>query len=80
MAEILKVTKRSVDRWRADAKKPKKKKTGRLPGRPSKLSGKQVKRLEKVLDKGAYAFGYMRELLDPGLDCSGDLEIIWRSL
>lgn len=58
VAEILDVTKRSVDRWRANAKKPKKKKATRPPGRPRKLSEKQVKRLEKALDKGAYAFGY----------------------
>ena len=58
VAEILEVTKRSVDRWQADAKKPKKKKAGRSPGRPRKLSEKKVKRLEKALDKGAYAFGY----------------------
>lgn len=58
VAEILEVTKRSVDRWQAETKKPKRKKTGRLPGRPSKLSGKQMKQLEKALDKGAYAFGY----------------------
>jgi transposase len=57
VAELVEVTKRSVDRWRAEAKKPKKK-TGRSPGRPRKLSAKQVKRLEKALDKGAYAFGY----------------------
>ena len=57
VAEILDVTKRSVDRWRANTKKPKKKAT-RPPGRPRKLSEKQVKRLEKALDKGAYAFGY----------------------
>ncbi len=41
VAEILEVTKRSVDRWQADAKKPKKKKAGRLPGRPRKLSAKR---------------------------------------
>jgi transposase len=58
VAEILEVTKRSVDRWQANAEKPKKKNAGRLPGRPSKLSGKQMKRLEKALDKGAYACGY----------------------
>jgi transposase len=58
VAEILEVTKRSVDRWQAEAKKPKRKKTSRLPGRPSKLSGKQMKQLEKALDKGASAFGY----------------------
>jgi transposase len=58
VAEILDVTKRSVDRWQADAKKPKKKRAERSPGRPRKLSDKQTKRLEKALDKGAYAFGY----------------------
>ena len=58
VAEILEVTKRSVDRWQVDAKKPKKKKAGRSPGRPRKLSTKQTKRQEKALDKGAYAFGY----------------------
>lgn len=58
VAEILEVTKRSVDRWRADEKKPHKKKAGRSPGRPRKLSAKQTKRLEKALDKGAYAVGY----------------------
>jgi transposase len=58
VAEILGVTRRSVNRWEQDAKHPKKKKATRLPGRPRKLSEKQVKRLEKALDKGAYAFGY----------------------
>jgi transposase len=58
VAEILEVTKRSVDRWQAEAKKPGKKKATRPVGRPRKLSAKQMKRLEKALDKGAYAFGY----------------------
>lgn len=58
VAEILDVTKRSVDRWQAEAKKPRKKKASRSPGRPRKLSAPQVKQLEKALDKGAYAFGY----------------------
>lgn len=58
VAEILEVTRRTVNRWQHDAKHPKKKKATRPPGRPRKLSKKQVKRLEKALDKGAYAFGY----------------------
>lgn len=58
VAEILGVTRRSVNRWEQDAKHPRKKKATRPPGRPRKLSEKQVKRLEKALDKGAYAFGY----------------------
>ena len=58
VAEILDVTRRSVNRWEQESKHPKKKKATRAPGRPRKLSEKQVKRLEKALDKGAYAFGY----------------------
>jgi len=58
VAEILGVTRRSVNRWEHESKHPKKKKATRPPGRPRKLSEKQVKRLEKALDKGAYAFGY----------------------
>jgi transposase len=59
VAEILNVTRRSVNRWQQEAKKPKKKKAKRPPGRPRKLSSKQLKRLEKALDKGVYAFGYV---------------------
>lgn len=58
VAEILQVTRRSVDRWLRDARHPRKKRASRPPGRPRKLSQKQEKRLEKALDKGAYAFGY----------------------
>ena len=58
VAEILEVTRRTVNRWQQEAKHAKKKKATRPPGRPRKLSEKQVKRLEKALDKGAYAFGY----------------------
>jgi len=58
VAEILDVTRRSVDRWLQEARHPKKKKAARPPGRPRKLSEKQVKRLEQALDRGAYTFGY----------------------
>src|SRR5512138_1613318 len=58
VAEILEVTRRTVNRWQQEARHPKKKKVTHPPGRPRKLSEKQVKRLEKALDKGAYAFGY----------------------
>jgi transposase len=58
VAEILKVTPRCVYRWRQEHKKPKRKKAPRLLGRPRKLTEKQVKRLEKALDQGAFAFGY----------------------
>lgn len=59
VAEILGVTRRTVDRWDAEARHPKKKKAKRLPGRPRKLSAKQVKQLEGALDQGAYAIGYL---------------------
>lgn len=58
VAEILNVTPSCVYRWRRESKKPRKKKATRLPGRPRKLSEKQLKRLEKALDTGAYSFGY----------------------
>jgi transposase len=59
VAEILKVTPRCVNRWRQEAKAPKRKKVARPPGRPRKLTQQQVKRLEKALDRGAYHFGYV---------------------
>lgn len=40
-------------------KKPKKKKRNHLSEFPSNLSEKKVRRLEKALDKGAFAFGHL---------------------
>jgi transposase len=61
VAELLGVTPRSVYRWRQESKQPKTKKAARPIGRPRKLTEKQVKRLEKALDRGAYAFGYSED-------------------
>lgn len=58
VAEILGVRRRSVNRWEHESRQPRKKRAARPVGRPRKLSEQQVKRLEKALDKGAYAFGY----------------------
>ena len=58
VAEIFNVTPRCVYRWRQEAKAPKRRKVTRPPGRPPKLSKKQLQRLEKALDRGAYVFGY----------------------
>lgn len=58
VAEILNVTPRCVNRWHQESQKPKRKKTTRSVGRPRKLDEKQIKKLEKALDQGAYAFGY----------------------
>ena len=56
VAETLNITVRNVYRWRQESKKPKRKKTGSPLGRPRKIKEKQVKRLEKALEKGAEAY------------------------
>ncbi len=80
VAEILNVTPRCVNRWRQKTKTPKRKKATRPPGRPRKLSEKQIKRLEKALDQGAYTFGlHFRvcwRLLDTRQDCASHLAIV----
>jgi len=58
VAEILNVTPRCVYRWRQESQKPKRKQVVRTIGRPRKLTEHQIKKLEKTLDQGAYAFGY----------------------
>jgi transposase len=73
VAEILDVSIRTVFRWQREAKHPKKKRMGPL-GRPRKLSDKQVQRLEKALDRGAYAFGYAENYWT--LDRIG--QVIWQ--
>jgi transposase len=60
VAELLNVTTRCVQRWQYEVEHPRKK-AKRPPGRPRKLSEKQVKRLEKALDQGAYAIGYAED-------------------
>jgi len=58
VAEMLNVTPRCIYRWQQEARKPKRKKAACPLGRPRKITGEQVKELEKALDRGAYAFGY----------------------
>lgn len=60
VARQLGTTERSVRRWRADAKHPKKK-SERRAGKPSYLSSKQIAKLERELLKGAYAYGYAED-------------------
>jgi len=60
VAEIIGVTIRSVYRWQEQKKNPKKK-SERLPGRPNRLTGEQVQKLEKELLRGAYAHGYAED-------------------
>ena len=58
VAEVLNVTPRCVYRWHQESKKPKRKRAAHFLGRPRKLTEKKIKKLEKALDQGAYAFGY----------------------
>src|SRR5581483_3825397 len=61
VAQRVGVTERSVRRRQHDARQPKRKKAKRGPGRPSYLSAKQRRQLEKALDQGAYAHGYAED-------------------
>ena len=56
----MSVRDRSVSRWRQERKRPKKK-SERLPGKPSYLSKNQIQQLERELLKGAYAHGYSED-------------------
>lgn len=61
VAQRVGVTERSVRRWQQEARQPKRQGAKRGPGRPSYLSPKQLRHLEKALDKGAYAHGYAED-------------------
>jgi transposase len=61
VAQRVGVTERSVRRWQQAARQPTRKKAKRGPGRPSFLSSKQRRQLEKALDQGAYAHGYAED-------------------
>src|SRR5205085_11964199 len=73
IAERLKITSRSVRRWRKEAGQGHKRWV-RPIGRPRKLNKKQLKQLEKALDKGAYAFGYAEDYWT--LDRIG--QVVWQ--
>ena len=60
IARQLGTTERSIRRWQAESKHPKKK-SKRSVGKPSYLSSKQTQKLERELQKGAYAHGYAED-------------------
>lgn len=60
IAKQLGTTERSIRRWQAESKHPKKK-SQRSVGKPGYLSGKQIEKLERELLKGAYAHGYAQD-------------------
>jgi transposase len=62
VAQSLGVTPRSVQRWRSAEKHPSAhRKNKRSPGRPRRLTERQMERLRKVLLKGAFAQGYAED-------------------
>jgi len=60
IARQLGTTERSIRRWQAESKHPKKK-SKRGVGKPGYLSGQQIQKLKRELQKGAYAHGYAED-------------------
>ena len=60
VAEIIGVTIRSVYRWQQQKQSPKEK-SERPLGRPNRLTGEQIQKLEQELLRGAYAHGYTED-------------------
>jgi transposase len=58
VAKRVGATPQSVCRWRCESQHRKRKPRGRAPGRPSRLSPSQLRRLVSALKRGAYAYGY----------------------
>lgn len=60
VAERVGVTPRSVRRWHSEALHPPRP-ARRKPGRPRRLSAAQLRRLERALERGAFAYGYAED-------------------
>lgn len=60
VAKQVGVSARTVRRWRQEKRERRQRRTGRR-GRPSRLTSVQLARLEKELDRGAYAHGYSED-------------------
>lgn len=61
VAKRVGATPQSVCRWHRESKHPKHRRRGRKPGRPSRLSASQLRRLVTALKRGAYAWGYAED-------------------
>ena len=61
VAKEVGATPQSVCRWRRESQHPKRKRRGRLPGRPNRLSAPRRRRLVAALERGAYAWGYAED-------------------
>jgi transposase len=51
----------SVRRWQRESHQPRRQRRGRAPGRPSRLSAAQVRRLLFALQRAAFAYGYAED-------------------
>ncbi len=61
VAKRVGTTPQSVRRWRREFRHPPRKLHRRAPGRPSRMSGSQRRRLVHALKRGAYAYGYAED-------------------
>lgn len=61
VAKAVGATPQSVCRWRREYLHPKRKRRGRPPGRPDRLSASQRRQLVGALKRGAYAWGYAED-------------------
>jgi len=62
VAQHVGATAQSVRRWRRELRQPKRKRRRPAPpGRPSRLSAYQLRRLVSALKRGAYAYGYAED-------------------
>jgi transposase len=61
VAQRVGTTPQSVCRWRREAQHPQRKMRRQPPGRPSRLSISQRRRLIPALKRGAYAYGYAED-------------------
>jgi transposase len=63
VAKRVGATAQSVCRWRHESKHPprRRKLHRRAPGRPSRLSNSQLRRLVSALGRGAYAYGFAED-------------------
>jgi len=62
VAQRVGTTAQSVRRWRRESQQSKRKRRQRTPpGRPSRLSASQLRRLVWALKRGAYTYGYAED-------------------
>ena len=61
VARAVGVSRQTIYTWRAEARRPRRKRKDQRLGRPPRLTPAQQRRLERLLLKGALAYGYATE-------------------